>query len=170
MATKTITSGQTFAVHGTLGAAHTLVGDSGSPAYLAGAYIAVHTSALNLGTIDLLAGPSYRNLHGVTGGTLRITGTLTNGGVITADGGIDAFGHRGATGGSAVKIAHTGSLLNTGTILLGGAGAYYNHDGRTTGANLRDNGILTNDGTLLIAPAATFRAMMAARPPLSRGC
>jgi hypothetical protein len=151
MATRTVASGQTFALHGTLGHAHTLVADSGSPSDLAGAYIAVHDSALNHGTIALLAGPASPNLDGATGATLRVTGTLTNTGRITAAGGIGGFGDTGAVGGASVQIADTGALLNTGAIWLAGATRYDNHHGQTTGANLRDNGTLTNDGSLLIS-------------------
>ena len=150
--TRTVAAGQTFGLHGTLSAGHTLIADSGIPAYPDGALIAVHGTASNQGTIHLLAGPGYRNLDGATGATLRVTGLLTNAALIEAAGGTDAVGRRGAVSGAAVEIAHTGSITNTGTILLDGAGTRYgfHHDGATSGALLRDNGALTNDGNLSI--------------------
>jgi hypothetical protein len=152
----TVAPGHSFALRGTLAAGQTLTADSGAPGYPAGGLITDHTNAVNQGTIDLLAGPGYRHLSGATAGTLRVTGTLANTALITADGGSNAHGHYGSVTGAAVEIAHTGTVLNTGTIAIDGAlHPFYGYHGpatlAATGALLRDNGTLTNTGALLIS-------------------
>ena len=134
----TVLAGQTYALSGTLAAGSMITVYGGNNTTRTGGELAIKTSAVNDGTIDLLGGViTQTSTQAASGASMLVTGTLTSYGDIAVHAGY------GAT--SNAQITDHGVITNDGIVeIYGGIGG----PTFSPGGELLVYGVLNNNGTM----------------------
>jgi hypothetical protein len=148
-------AGGTLSVTGTLANSGGITLDGGGRGFYAppgqGAQMVASGVLVNTGTISALGGAGGTYLEsGAGGGTLTVSGSLTNEATILLRGGNGATSFYAYSGGGGGVLVDSGSVTNAGTIAIGGGAA--GHDGYYGGggAELSVGGVLQNSGVVRI--------------------